>query len=136
MESRSDNYGRNGTTIASYGTRYAPRVSKISHLERNHSPQNQSYRLRCRSISKRKCQWASHICRKTDNRWDRRVLEWRSWTKEDLRYAQNSRQWMETRGPESGCVACLGRIICTYVCPTVNENRRIIGSSNHITRKS
>ena len=28
-------------------------------------------------ISKLKWQWAGHICRRTDNRWGRRVLEWR-----------------------------------------------------------
>ncbi|CAH2229251.1 jg18827 [Pararge aegeria aegeria] len=28
-------------------------------------------------ISKLKWQWAGHVCRRTDGRWDRRVLEWR-----------------------------------------------------------
>ncbi|KAG6461226.1 hypothetical protein O3G_MSEX012494 [Manduca sexta] len=28
-------------------------------------------------ISKLKWQWAGHICRRTDNRWGKRVLEWR-----------------------------------------------------------
>jgi hypothetical protein len=28
-------------------------------------------------ISMLKCQWASHISRRTDNRWGKRVLEWR-----------------------------------------------------------
>ena len=30
-----------------------------------------------RRISKLKWQWAGHICRRTDGRWSRRVLEWR-----------------------------------------------------------
>ena len=30
-----------------------------------------------RKISKLKWQWAGHICRRTDSRWSRRVLEWR-----------------------------------------------------------
>ena len=28
-------------------------------------------------ISKLKWQWAGHVCRRTDERWSRRVLEWR-----------------------------------------------------------
>ncbi|CAH2226846.1 jg584 [Pararge aegeria aegeria] len=28
-------------------------------------------------ISKLKWQWAGHVCRRTDGRWGRRVLEWR-----------------------------------------------------------
>ena len=28
--------------------------------------------------SRLKWQWAGHICRRTDDRWSRRVLEWRS----------------------------------------------------------
>lgn len=28
-------------------------------------------------ISKLKWQWAGHVCRRTDNRWGKRVLEWR-----------------------------------------------------------
>lgn len=30
-----------------------------------------------RRVSKLKWQWAGHICRKADNHWGRRVLEWR-----------------------------------------------------------
>ena len=30
-----------------------------------------------RRISKLKWQWAGHVCRRTDGRWSRRVLEWR-----------------------------------------------------------
>ena len=30
-----------------------------------------------RTISKLKWQWAGHICRKSDSRWNRRVLKWR-----------------------------------------------------------
>ncbi|KAG6449888.1 hypothetical protein O3G_MSEX006295 [Manduca sexta] len=30
-----------------------------------------------RKKSKLKWQWAGHICRRTDGRWSRRVLEWR-----------------------------------------------------------
>ncbi|KAJ0184012.1 hypothetical protein K1T71_000435 [Dendrolimus kikuchii] len=30
-----------------------------------------------RKISKLKWQWAGHICRRTDGRWSKRVLEWR-----------------------------------------------------------
>nr|ADI61810.1 endonuclease-reverse transcriptase [Bombyx mori] len=58
-----------------------------------------------RRVSKLKWQWAGHICRRTDNRWGRRVLEWRPRTgkrsvgrpparwSDDLRKAAGS-NWM------------------------------------------
>ena len=32
---------------------------------------------KARRINKLKWQWAGHICRRTDGRWSRRVIEWR-----------------------------------------------------------
>ncbi|RVE40575.1 hypothetical protein evm_014776 [Chilo suppressalis] len=64
-------------------------------------------------ISKLKWQWAGHICRRTDNRWGRRVLEWRpanvvddlrkvagrSW----MRVAQNRSEWCAIQWTRIGC---------------------------------
>ncbi|CAH0699542.1 unnamed protein product [Spodoptera exigua] len=67
-------------------------------------------------ISKLKWQWAGHICRRTDDRWGRRVLEWRPrlgkrsvgrpparWT-DDIRRVAGS-EWLDEKSGTSSSVA-------------------------------